>query len=100
MRRFSVPCGIAAQTMSAGISRERCHVMLLDMNKNMSAKSWREWVKSLREEAESICEKNDRTLSQELVLFVARKLEQKKETMTAQTLVALLNEVDQLRGTN
>ena len=100
MRRFSVPCGIAAQTMSAGISRERCHVMLLDMNKNMSAKSWREWVKSLREEAERICEKNDRTLSQELVLFVARKLEQKKETMTAQTLVALLNEVDQFRGTN
>lgn len=75
-------------------------MMLLDMNKNMSAKSWREWVKSLREEAEGICERNDRTLSQELVLFVARRLEQKKETMTAQTLVALLNEVDQFRGTN
>ncbi len=73
---------------------------VLDMNRNMSAKDWRTWVRLVRNKADEIGENDDRTLSQELVLFVARRLERYKETMTAQTLVALLNEVDQFRGTN
>lgn len=74
--------------------------MTLDMNRGMSAKDWRTWVRALRNKAETFGGKDDRTLSQELVLFVAQKLERQKDTMTAQTLVALLNEVDQFRGTN
>lgn len=74
--------------------------MTLDMNRGMSAKDWRIWVRLLRNKAETLGKMDDRTLSRELVLFVAQKLEQQKETMTAQTLVALLNEIDQFRGAN
>ena len=55
---------------------------------------------TLENKAKTIGANDDRTLSQELVLFVAQRLERQKETMTAQTLVALLNEVDQFRDNN
>lgn len=75
-------------------------MMLLDMNKNMSAKDWRTWVRLLRDKASKIDGKDERSLFQELVLLVARKLARQNATMTAQTLVALLYEVDQLRSNN
>lgn len=74
-------------------------MLMLDMNKGMLAKDWRAWVRLLRGEAYKSSARDDRTLSQELVLFAARKLLRQKMTMTAQTLVALLNEVDRFRKT-
>ena len=78
----------------------RCNMVTLDMYESMSAYDWRAWVQSLRKKAKDFDKKDDRILSQMLVLYVARRLKRKKKTMTAQTLVALLNEVDQFRGGN
>lgn len=67
---------------------------------SMSASMWRHWVEIVRNEAELYPEINNWDLSRHLILTVARELRKINSTMTAQTLVLILNEVTQFRNTN
>ncbi|MBO4631689.1 MAG: hypothetical protein J5858_07175 [Lentisphaeria bacterium] len=64
----------------------------------MSAQVWRDWVSIVRNEADEYECVNDLDLSHHLMLTVARELCKTKSTMTAQTLVLLLNEVTKFRN--
>ena len=59
---------------------------------SMSATTWRHWVKFIRKEANKYPEMNNYDLSRHLILAIARELGKTNSTMTAQTLVLLLNE--------
>lgn len=59
----------------------------------MSAISWCNWVSLVRDEAALYPDINDWDLSRHLILTVARELRKTNSTMTAQTLVLILNEV-------
>ncbi len=65
---------------------------------SMSALMWRQWVAIVRSEAERYPEWNNWDLSRHLILTVARELRKTGSTMTAHTLVLLLNEVDKFRN--
>ncbi len=67
---------------------------------SMSALMWRQWVAIVRNEAERYPEWNDWDLSRHLILTVARELRKTGSTMTAHTLVLLLNEVVKFRNDN
>ena len=59
---------------------------------SMSAAAWRRWVKFIRNEARKFPELNNYDLSRHLILTIAQELRKTDSTMTAQTLVMLLNE--------
>lgn len=65
--------------------------------KTMSAIEWTEWIADLRKEAEANGESDNQTLSRHLILWAARRLKAEEATMTAQTMVLMLNEIDQFR---
>ena len=65
---------------------------------SMSAHIWRHWVSIVREEAAGYPDMNDLDLSRHLILTIARELRKTKSTMTAQTLVLLLNEVPKFQN--
>lgn len=67
---------------------------------SMSATMWRQWVSIIRNEAERYLDFNNWDLSRHLILTVARELQKTNSTMTAQTLVLLLNEVVKFRNDN
>jgi len=63
----------------------------------MSVPVWRNFVSLVRDEADAQADLDNLTLSRHLILAVARELRKTKATMSAQTLVAILNEVDRFR---
>ena len=65
---------------------------------SMSASLWRHWVSIVRDEATGYPDMNDLDLSHHLILTVARELRKTNSTMTAQTLVLLLNEVPKFQN--
>lgn len=65
---------------------------------SMSATMWRHWVEIVRNEAELYPETNNWDLSRHLILTVARELKKTNSTMSAQTLVLILNEVTKFRN--
>lgn len=67
---------------------------------SMTALMWRQWVTIVRSEAEHYPEWNNWDLSHHLILTVARELRKTGSTMTAHTLVLLLNEVVKFRNDN
>ena len=67
---------------------------------SMSAVMWRHWVEIVRNEANLYLNYNNLDLSRHLILTVARELKKTNSTMTAQTLVLILNEVVKFRNEN
>lgn len=67
---------------------------------SMDAVTWRLWVEIVRGKAEQHPKCNNLELSRHLILMVARELRKTKSTMTAQTLVLILNEVIKFRNEN
>lgn len=63
----------------------------------MKAPLWLTWVGFVRNEAAKYEGAGNMELSRHLMVVVAKELAKRKSTMTAQTLVLLLNEVDQFR---
>lgn len=63
----------------------------------MSVPVWRNFVSFVRDEADAHADLDNLALSRHLILVVARELRKTKATMSAQTLVAILNEVDRFR---
>ena len=64
---------------------------------SMSAVEWSGWVEFVRNEAEKYPDISNMALSHHLMSTVARELAKRKATMSAQTLVFILNEVDRFR---
>ena len=83
-----------------GVSQFLCGVSAACDFYRMSAVEWATWVDFVRAEAKKYPERDNMTLSRHLMVAVATELAKRKATMTAQTLVLLLNEVDKFRRDN
>lgn len=66
----------------------------------MNAVEWMTWVDFVRDVAQKYPTEDNMTLSRRLMAVVAKELMKRNATMTAQTLVRILNEVDKFRNDN
>ena len=83
-----------------GVSTSLCDVSAACDFYRMSAVGWATWVDYVRNEARKYPQLDNIALSRHLMVAVAAELFKRKATMTAQTLVLLLNEVDKFRRDN
>lgn len=83
------------------------NIQISQCNKNtpcdfyrMNAVEWMTWVDFVRDVAQKYPDEDNMTLSRRLMAVVAKELMKQNATMTAQTLVRILNEVDKFRQDN